>query len=76
MDPAYDQLAYEVSNDLTEARTAAYLALDAAWEPRRYPNCPAEKFLATAEQELGQRFRDEVPKSLLTAGPDRDWPYY
>ena len=78
IDPAYDLAAQKLYDDLTEARLQPGRALHAMYQrnPAAFANCSPERFLEIAEQELGPRFRQEVPPRFVTAGPGPDWAWY
>lgn len=61
---------------LSESRLQVARALDAASNPPTYDGCSPERFLSIVEQELGPRFRGEVPPAYADLGPKLDWQWY
>jgi hypothetical protein len=61
-----------------EAALEVAKGLKAAFASISFDDCSPERFLAIAEEELGPRFREEVPPALDTTwgGPKPDWSIY
>jgi hypothetical protein len=78
IDPAYDQLAFEVSQGL-ERTHVKYMQLLAEMfrdNPAVFADCSPGQFVAIVEQQLSPRFRQEVPPRFATLGGELDWAWY
>ncbi len=78
IDPAYDQLAFEISEGLQETHGQLMRELAAKYraQPAAFANCRPERFFAIVEQQFSPRFREEVPPRFATLGARPDWAWY
>lgn len=69
-------VAYQLSEDLRELDLQAARALMSVFDPATFPDCTPERFLSAAEQEFGQRFRNEVSLAHVYGFQKPDWAWY